>query len=276
MEIIYQKYIHSGAIVLGEGRLLAESTYVSTDYDAVGRMTVDYYSYEIKNAWWEICRSPGSALNGVGKAPELAGVEAYLGAGAALRKALGDKGGGMPMILLSECVKAILQSESFMRVDRGYPTIESYELYWEEMYVNSCRYYSNLDRVGRNWEAAGVFGRRDISLFNRFVDCRVCRLAEGKMAVTGGFCDSVHELSAYLELDRAGVITNSVGNYLRAPDPVCNENKQHFATLIGKEPAKLTKKEIGALLGGSQGCNHLVDLVYEMGETIAAAQRRAS
>ena len=274
MEIIFQKYVHSGVMATGDGQLLAESNSVSTDCDAVGRLTVDYYNYRINEAWWEIGRSPGGELNGVGQAPELAGVEAYLGAGAALRKALGGKSGGMPLMLMSECVKAILQAESFMRVDRGYPTVRSYELYWEEMYVNSCRYYSNLDRVNRNWMAADVFGKRDKSLFNRFVDCRVCRLDEGKFSVSGGFCDSVHELSAYLELDANGVITTIVGNYLRAPDPVCRENKEHLVHVLGEKPAQLTKKQIGASLGGGPGCSHLVDLVYEMCETATIALER--
>jgi len=273
MEILFQKYMCSSVVASEKGQLLAESTLVSTDYDAIARITADYYNYRINDAWWEICRSPGGEYNGVGKAPELVGVEAYLGAGVALRQAVGSGGGGVPLSLLSECVKAVLQAESFMFTDRGYPTPESYEEYWEEMYVNSCRYYSNLDRVNRGWLAEETKYTRSKGLFNRFLDCRVCRLSDGGIAVSGGFCDSAHELSVYLELGGDGVIIKCVGNFLRAPDPVCRENKIHIAGLMGKKPAELGKREIGGLLGGEQGCNHLVDLVNEMCVTVSAVVR---
>ena len=275
MEIIFQKYMYSGVYAAEKGCLLAESSLVSTDYDAIGRMTADYYSYRIKDAWWEICRSPANEYLGSGQAPELTGVEAYLGAGPSLRQAVGDIGGGIPLFLLSECVKAVLQAEQFMHTDRGYSSTASYELYWEEMYENSCRYYSNLDRVKRGWLEEEYVYKRAKGLFNRFLDCRVYRLDSGGMSVSGGFCDSAHELSAYLEMDSKGVITYSAGNYLRAPDAVCMENKAHIAGLRGRKPAELAKRKIGALLGGAQGCHHLLDLVNEMCETVTSALNRS-
>lgn len=274
MEIIYQKYLHSSVIAADKKQLIADCSLTGTDYDAIGRLTTDYYSYSIDDAWWEICRSPANEFNGAGRAPELKGVEAYLGAGGALRKAVGAVAGGIPLVLLSECVKVVLQAETYMFADRGYPTSDAYELYWEEMYANACRYYSHLDRVNRHWLAEEADHYHNKSLFSRFLDCRVCRLSNGGRIVSGGFSDSVHELSVHMELDNSGAISVCSGNYLRAPDPVCRESITHIAGLTGKRPAELGKREVGGLLGGGQGCNHLVDLVYNMCETVITSENR--
>jgi hypothetical protein len=207
--------------------------------------------------------------------PELIGVEAYLEIGSALRQGVGTGKDGVPLELLSECVKAVIQSETFMLLDRGYASPEAYEEYWDEMYLNSCRYYSNLSRITGGYLAGGLTDyRRTLCLFNRIIDCRVSRLAKGGFAATGGFCDSAHELSLFVEVDEAGVVTCCAGNFLRAPDVVCRENKLHIAKLVGRKLAGVSKKDIGGQLGGGQGCVHLVDLAYALNRAITAGMER--
>ena len=262
MEILYQSNVFSSTKITRERQLLAECSIISTDYDAAGQLLLDYHSYRIEEARWEIGRSPGGQHNGSGEALELIGVEAYLDIGSSLRAKVGSERGGLPLELLSECVKAVVQAETFMLLDRGYPTPEAYEEHWDKMYLNSCRYYSNLHRVDGGYWLENAAYRRSLCLFNRAVDCRVIRVGDDCYSVAGGFCDSAHELSVLIDLDREGTVIHGAGNFLRAPDDVCQESVAHIAKLMGRNLTEMNKKDIGGLLGGGQGCVHLVDLVY--------------
>lgn len=251
--------------------MLAESTLISTGIEAVGQLVVDVKSFEIKKARWEICRSPGGSLNGGKELPELNGVEAYFSAGAVLRRVVGEAAGGLPRELLAECVKGLIQAETFIYRDRGFPSATAYDEYWDKMYLNACRYYSNLERVTCTWMGYVVNHQREGNLFNRFLGCRVYRQDEGKITASGHFSDSFHELGVLADLDGKGEVARSTGSFQRAPDPVCFECSQHARNLIGKKIAQLTKKEIGTLVGGSQGCNHMVDVVFELSRAVKAA-----
>jgi hypothetical protein len=276
LEILFQNNSFSTVKIASDGQLQVESAIVSTDYDAVGQMRVGYRDYRIIDARWEIGRSPGRTDEGCADVPGLAGVEAYLEAGPALRREVGVERNGVPLELLSECVKAVLQAESFMYFDRGYPTARSYEEYWDKMYVNSCRYYSNLDRVKGGYLEEETNYRRTIGLFNRFLVSRVIRQDNGSYVVSGGFCDSAHELSVSVDLDQEGIVSGAAGNYLRAPEDVCRESNRHIAKLLGQDFTQIKKKEVGGMLGGSQGCVHLVDLVFGMAKAFVAAQTRGN
>ncbi|MCG9969126.1 DUF2889 domain-containing protein [Pelotomaculum terephthalicicum JT] len=271
MEILYQSSSFSTVKVVHGDELLAESILISTDFEAVGRLVADLKSFRIKDARWDVYRSPGNSMNGGKELPELTGVEAYFSAGGFLRRAAGDEAGGLPRELLAECVKGIIQAETFIFIARGYPSAKAYEDYWDKIYLNVCRYYSNLERIARRWfDYIGDYHRAG-NLFNRFLHCRVCRRDDRYLTASGSFSDSFHELGVRVDLNDKGAIIDCAGNFLRAPDQVCLENREHVFKLIGKEIARMEKKEIGELVGGPQGCNHLVDLIHGIGKAVTVS-----
>lgn len=268
MEALYHSSSFTTVKTLPGGELLAECFYLGTDIEAVGKLQVDAKSFSIRGARWDIYRSPGGSLNGGRDLPELLGVEAYFNSGGDLRRAAGGEGGGLPRELLAECVRGIIQAETFIFNERGYPTARAYEESWKKMYSDSCRYYSNLDRVTRSWfdHVGGLL--RSGCLYNRCKSCSVRRLPEGGLTAAGSFSDSFHELGVHLSLTGEGVATTCTGNFLRAPDRVCFENAGHLDYLVGKKIAALNKKMVAAGLGGPQGCNHLVDIVYDIARAV--------
>lgn len=271
IEILYNSNYFSTVKTISGDRLLSESFWVSTDFEATARLITDLRSFLIKEAQWEICRSPEGRMDGVRELPELVGVEAYFSIGETLRRVVEkDIGGGIARELLAECVKGLIQAEPHIFLARGYPSAKAYEDYWDEMYVNACRYYSNLDRIMVRWGDHIYDYQRTQNLFNRALDYRVCRQDNGYLAVSGSFSDSVHELGLFAELNGEGVIVSCEGAFLRASGPVCLENKEHLHKLTGKKIADMGKKEIGGLVGGPQGCDHLVELVHGLSRTLSA------
>lgn len=269
-EILYQSNNISTVKMINEHELLATSIFLSTSFEAVGQLVTDLESFRIRKARWDIYRSPDGRLNGGKELPELNGVEAYFSAGKALRRVVGEEAGGLPRELLAECVKGMIQAETYLYDARGYPTREAYDEYWDQAYLNACRYYSNLERVVRRWtEHVGNFNRKG-TLFNRVKNCRVSRRSDRIFMASGSFSDSFHELGVYAELDGEGMIRYCTGNFLRAPDQVCYESKEHLLNLVGKKITTLNKKEIGELVGGPQGCDHLFDIVYGLSQAVTA------
>jgi hypothetical protein len=236
--------------------LLAESTFISTNFEAVGQLVIDLKSFGIKKARWDIYRSPGGSMNGSKELPELIGVEAYFNAGGSLRRVAGEEAGGLPRELLAECVKGIIQAETFVFDARGYPSPGAYEDYWDKIYLNACRYFSNLEHIVSRWFDYVGYYKRERNLFNRYMSCRVCRQ---------------DELGVQADLNGEGIVVACAGNFLRAPDQICFENREHLIKLAGKKIACMEKKEIGELLGGPQGCNHLVDIVSGLGKAVTFA-----
>jgi len=270
MEVLYHAHRFSTVKAINDEELLAESTFLSTDFEAVGRLLIDQKSFLIKDARWDIYRSPGGGLNGGKELPGLKGVEAYFNAGGSLRRVAGDEAGGLPRELLADCVKGSIQAETFIFEKRGFTSARAYEEYWDKIYFNACRYFSNLDRLTCRWfDYIGGY-EREGTLFNRNMSSIVWRQDGGSLAAYGCFSDSFHELGVHIGLNSEGIVTECAGNFLRAPDRICFENSAHLLKLVGKNIARLNKREIGELVGGSQGCNHLVDMAYDIGYAVTS------
>jgi len=270
MKPIYHSSQFTSAKRVHARELLAESIFLSTDFEAVGKLRVDSSSFLIREAQWNIFRSPGGRSNGGRSIPELKGLEAYFNVGSELRRALGPEGGDLPRELLAECVRGIIQAETYLFVERGHPTAAAYEEYWKGLYQNSCRYYTNLDRVVQSWFDHLGSSARDSSLYNRNKSCCVHRQPDGSLLATGSFLDSFHEMSAQMIVSPTGVILACSGSFMRAPDRVCFENANNLPSLTGNNIAALSKKEVARYIGGPQGCNHLVDIVHDVVEGAAA------
>lgn len=269
MKVLYNRSLFCTVKRLHQGDILAETSLVGTDCEAVAGIRADLKTYHVKWAGWEIFRSPGGTLDGSGEVDGIVGKEAYFNIGGELRKELGDAFGGVPGELLSECVRGLIQAETFIQVERGYPTPQSYDAYWKEFYKDSCRYYSNLDRISEEWhDYVGDAARRG-NLYNKNKCCTVYLRSDGGYTSTGTFMDSFHEMGVVLYLSPDGIAIDCAGNFLRAPDRVCFENAEHLPRLMGKKVPGLSKKDIAATAGGPQGCVHLVDILYDLAGSAA-------
>lgn len=274
MDLIYQRNWSCTVKDMPAGDLLAETFIIGTEIEAAGRLIVDKRTFEIKDAVWEVYRSPGSKLNGSYPVPGLKGVTAYFNAGGELRRIMGNEAGGLARELLAECVRGIIQAETFLYLERGYPSPEAYGEYWEKYYVDSCRYYSNLHRISRKWPEYVENFYCGANFFNRTRSCSVFE-KPGGITAAGNLSDSFHEMGVVVDIDEGGRITGCTGNFLRAPDRVCFENASMLEQLKGIVLPGCSKKQIGKVIGGAQGCDHLVDLVNDLGKTVEAAKIKA-
>ena len=127
VEVLYQGSYFYSVKKVKDSELLAETVFLSTELEAVGTLLVDLKSFCIKEAGWEIHRAPDPELQGRGVLPELKGVEAYFNAGRFLSRATDRIGGGLVKGLLTECVRGIIQAETYITKYRGFPTEDEYE-----------------------------------------------------------------------------------------------------------------------------------------------------
>jgi hypothetical protein len=263
MEYVFQKCWFCSVAVLDGGELLAETSLVGTDIEASARLVVERSTFIVIDAGWEVTRSPGGSLNGSGLLQGLKGVTAYFNSGGDLRREAGDVAGGLAREMLAECVRGIIQAETFLYRERGYLTPEAYGKYWEKAYLNSCRYYSNLHRISRRWSEYVSSYYTGKKLYMRFKNCSVVRSAGG-FVVAGIFNDSFHEMGICVDLNDQGMVLDCRGNFLRAPDPVCYENASLLEMLKGAFLSEFNKKDVISKIGGPSGCDHLADLVYDL------------
>lgn len=258
MPLVYSNSFVTTVHRLNAGELIARSHLLATDCEAAASIRAATASFAVSEARWDILRSPEGRLNGGRDVVELQGAEAYLGAGPVLRAAT-RADGELPRRLLAECVKGIIQSETYLFPDRGFADSETYEADWKKNYTGSCRLYSNRDYHGRSWFEHVAERAWSDSLFIRCKTATVTAAGEG-LALSGSFSDSFHELGVTLTI-ADGAIAAAYGNFLRAPDPVCTRTPAVLAALRGRKLADIGKESIGQQIGGPQGCAHLADLI---------------
>ena len=203
METIWQSNVAITVNRINEREIKARCFFVSTGYEAVAQLTAAVDTFTVTAADWDIYRSPASGLNGRGEAAALVGTEAYLQAAGAL-KAVAAAAGELPKQLLADCVKGIIQAETYLYRERGFPTAEAYEAYWKTQYLNSCRAYSNLDRVTHSWSTHIATRGWGNCLFNRIKTAVVTRGDDGRLRISGSFTDSFHEALRRLGCCRRG------------------------------------------------------------------------
>lgn len=275
MRCLFQRNWHSSVRFdegQGEQELLVEVTYCGTDREACARLFIDPQTLIIKDAYWEKYRTPGESGCQVLRIPQLSGMEAYFKAGPVLREALAPLQDSYAHSLFAEAVRGVIQAETYLFKERGFASTEAYQNYWDNNYVNTCRYYSNLDRVTQGWYDYIGYSERRGSLFNR-IKTQHLYLNGDYYLLTGNMTDSFHGVSVELELEKDKYKVKSArGELVRAPDPVCAEAVDLMAGLAGKELAGLKKKDIAQRMGGGNGCIHLIDLVFDGLETLELAQ----
>ncbi len=267
MDLVYQNNFFSTVKDFHQANLIAETVRIGTDIEAVGKLIVNSKTFVINGAGWEIIRSPGGVQNGSGTVHGLIGTTAYFNAGAALRRAVEGESSGLIKGLLSECVRGVIQAETFLYRERGYPTPEAYGEYWEKSYLDSCRYYSNLNRISVRWQDYVRKINPGNNYFNRFKTYSIYKRSGGIRAI-GILSDTFHEINISMDLRRDGLVTGCTGSFLRSPDPVCIENISLLEQFQGSIFPGRRRKEIAKIIGGPQGCDHMVSLLSDMEETI--------
>ncbi|MDR3590577.1 MAG: DUF2889 domain-containing protein [Negativicutes bacterium] len=271
MSQIYHSNIVTTVNRIGPGRIIAQTILLSSAYEAAARMILATDSFIISEAAWDIYRSPGRKLNGSSAASPLVGQEAYFSIGPALR-AVGRENGELPRELLADCVKGVIQAETHLFGERGFPSAAAYDDFWRDNYRNSCRRYSSDEGIAQSWfefvadrKAAGD------CLFTRCKTASVHAMADGTLSASASFIDSYHELSLFMT-SAAGVITGCSAELVRVPHTVCRETLARLAALRGQAVDDINGKAAAESVGGALGCNHLVDLVYHTAKTLRQSQ----
>ncbi len=111
-------------------------------------------SFRVRRARLDIYRSPGNSLNGGKDLPHLEGIEAYFNEAGQLLQAVGTEGNGMTRDLFNECINGMIQAETYVYEERGFPSPRAYEEFWEQYYSHSCRFYTHLGRTTHTWYRA--------------------------------------------------------------------------------------------------------------------------
>jgi hypothetical protein len=248
--------------------LESETSYVDTRREAVARLRVGVSDFVIRDAEWEEQRPVVPGADKARPVPVLRGKDAYFNAGPALRELASATDDPLLVPLFAETVKGVIQAETFLWEERGYPSAEAYEQGWAEAYRDYCRYYSNLDRVTQEWfQHVGATGREG-NLFVRFKTQTLYALGDGRFLLDGNFSDSFHEISVHFTLDREMTVEQAEGILLRAPDPICKEATCFLRDLVGTRLKGIAKKDIAGLLGKGQGCVHVIDLTYDAAQIL--------
>ncbi len=270
-EAIYQRSWHSH-VRRWEARLLVEVYYLDEDREYCARMEAHPISFEVLSASFEIYRHPEEAFGRSIALPQLAGLEAYLGCGPQLRRAVEFLKHEFVGELFAEGVRGIVQAETFLWRERGFSSPSEYGQHFAKLFDGSCRYYSFLERVTRNWdEYAGSY--RQGLLFSRAKE-QILYSTENKLYLLGSLNDSFHGALLELELAEGGMVTRAQGFLPRIPDEVCREAAAFAKALEGRQIAGMEKREIASLMGEGKGCVHLIDLAADGVQTLELAEKK--
>lgn len=91
---------------------------------------------------------------------------------------------------------------------------------------------------------------------------------QGNRLVAGSLADSFHQMASFLQLDTEGKVIAASGELVRAPGEICFSAADFMDELRGIKLSGKSKKEIAGILGNSQGCIHLIDLVFDSVQTL--------
>jgi len=248
--------------------ILGETFYLDTQNEFSIHALVEPKRFKIIKATVEICRTPkGVDFCRKRELPEMAGADAAFGAGEALRKVHWQS--KLEQNLFAENTKSLFQSLVPILTENGMGHL--IDDYMHKNFVNSCRFYSNLDRVKMNWADHTKNQKRFGNYFSRHQSYTVFSPADFPeiLNLTGMFSDSFHELSLVLKINGKRLVAEARAQMLRGPDDVCYEVPLESVNIIGKELSPdLPKKEIASFLGGENGCMHLTDMAYNLGQAL--------
>ena len=248
-----------------DSELLSETLILGNNLEAKVTLVVNINSFLIKNAYWEIHKAPTGVTLGHGSTEILNGELAHIEGRKQLKKLLSMNGGVILEYLFSDCVKSLIQAETFVWAERGFESEKAYEKYWDHIEENGCRAYSHPDSQDPTWMVYSASNPRQNNLFNRCRHYMFIDFNDLQTSVIAGFNDSYHELGVSISMSSEDLMISKCDiDFVRAPMNACYENFIHGEKFEGKSILKLEKKEIIDLAGRCYGCYHLVDLITDV------------
>ena len=241
---------------LKNGNLHSQCYHLSTFEEASAWVSTDTRELRIIGAGLEIYRSLHEKT-GYSEFPQLVGMEAYVHSGRKIKDKIGPDH-PMAQNLLVECVKGIIQVESFIYAERGYPDLSSYVDYWCALNDNTCYTFTHRKDGPSLWSV----NPRNYNLFNR------SRVIHGhknnhKKMLYGTFIDTYHEINIHLTLDPGNVVLDVSADFIRMPGEICKNSAIRLQDLVGHNLTEMNKQQIRLLIGGSEGCSHLLEIVND-------------
>jgi hypothetical protein len=268
MALVYQRFVHVAVTRSGKDVLLTIDFMDSHREDNIS-LLLDSSDFIVKEAMGETPRNPGGVM-GFRDLKALVGKKIYLKGAQGIKESLmgmpkEERGHLFQMILAG--ISNVVQAEVFLLKERGFSTPAEFEVYFQKMYDGGCVYYSNLDRVERDFLAyveENHKGRGQRSLFSRHSNTTV-RSAPGeeRYLIRCNICDSFHEMAIKLLVDSDRTILATRSSMVRVPDPVCKESLDSLDELIGKRLSADNIRVLVSTAGGSRGCAHLGDLLAD-------------
>lgn len=243
---------------------IATAVIISRRTEAQARLVVGVRDYLIREAVWEVAKAPGGVGSGCGQVPEAVGEKANTGIHSALAGLIEIPEGAVLRALFFECVKGLMQAETYLYIERGYADEASYEAYWMDKESSGCRFYVTHQKDAPSWfEHVGPY-RRTRNLFNRSKNY-ILSTRGHLSAIQGTFTDSYHEMACEVVYDRQSGIIEACDLWMfRAPGESCLPTVRQGDLFVGTNIYNLTRKNVAQIVGGAMGCYHLTDLLADL------------
>lgn len=234
-------------------------------------LVLDISGFKIKKISWHVFKyninvnkTGGCLPLGKGTTDILNGKDAYLLAHKTFNALLDLPGGSLLRYAFIQCSKAVVQAETFLYKERGFATKEEYDVYWDQLEAEGCRFYTHPEAGDLRWsEYVGNFQRGDyiFERFKTFVEMD----EENVVMRHGTFSDSYHQIEITVTVSKSnGRIEDFDVKYIRVPGNACRQCEANAEVMIGENAMKLDKKTIVSKLGGGSGCYHIVDLTWDI------------
>lgn len=267
MEFLYQRSWHVQVERVND-RLISSCHYLDSFEEKSTELIVNISDYSIQEAKLMQLGYPEHFTESTLYLDGLHGVSAYTGSGPEVRRILQPILSAQDTELINQCIIGAFQSETFIYNERGFVSAEKYSQAGDEYLKGTCRYYSNLERINNSWSNYIGQPERSEYLFNRFKNQQLMATEEEYWLI-GSLSDPFHQVNTFLRLRRPDqCVIDAQGQLLKAPDQVCRESNAYLQYLAGINILQLSKKELAHRLGAQSGCVHLIDLVYDSGETL--------
>ncbi len=268
---IYQRFWHNTVTRLNTHEIMSVTNYLDTQNEYRVVLKIGVGDLIIKDGVIECYRKNGEpSLEPWIMQPALQGIKAYFGSGKQVKEVL--EADQMLIDLLLENIMAVIQAETYFYEERGFPTAESYDDFWDQNYQGSCKYYSNLASVKTRFMEHIQPKQRATHLFSRFRNVVIYSLEPERWLINVNFSDSFHEMALNLSCrGQEYQVTEIEGSMLRCPDQVCQQAVSNLQEIVGMSLSGTKEKEILKITGGGQGCTHLGFMAVDAAKAVQAA-----
>lgn len=171
--------------------------------------------------------------------------------------------------LFLQAVSALVQAETYVYKERGYKNKNEYNIYWDFLEKNNCRYYNDdffsmrkgepkwMDYVENRFADKILFQRKKTYEINKILN-------KVNYKISALLQDTYHEIRIVFKCDANYVVLDGKIEFLRAPGKACFTNSENIEYLIGKSLLDLGKPEVIENFGGAHGCYHVVEMISEI------------